>query len=130
MKLKNLIPMLNVSDIQTSITFYKSALEFDIVSDPAKVTEWKWATIRSGNVELMLSESGGTSMKGVTDSHASSEWPCVYYFYPDDVTTLHSHLVKNGYKPTALKTTFYGMKEFSIQDPDGHLLNFGQDEIE
>jgi catechol 2,3-dioxygenase-like lactoylglutathione lyase family enzyme len=33
MKLRQLIPMLNVSDIKLSLSFYKEAFDFDIVSD-------------------------------------------------------------------------------------------------
>ncbi len=34
------------------------------------------------------------------------------------------------YQPTALKITVYGMREFSLSDPDGHRPSFGQDENE
>ena len=128
MNLKKLIPMLNVSNISESLAFYKSALRFDIVSDPAAVAEWKWATIRSGNTELMLSESHGELAleKGI-DPHISTNWPTIFYFYPDSLDELHRHILQCGYKPTDIVETVYGMKEFSIQDPDGHMLSFGED---
>ena len=76
----------------------------------------------------MLSESeGNLNLEKGIDSH-SSNWPCIYYFYPDNVVALHEHVLKSGFETTALETTFYGMKEFSMRDPDGHLLSFGQDE--
>ena len=76
----------------------------------------------------MLSESeGNLNLEKDIDSH-SSNWPCIYYFYPDNVVALHEHVLKSGFETTALETTFYGMKEFSMRDPDGHLLSFGQDE--
>lgn len=128
MKLTNLIPMLNVSNINHSLTFYDKALGFEVVSDPAAVDEWKWATIRSGDTELMLSESEGCpTMPQNLNPHERVDWPAIYYFYPDDVEQLHRHVLDAGYSPTPLETTFYGMKEFSLQDPDGHVLSFGQD---
>jgi hypothetical protein len=42
---------------------------------------------------------------------------------PGDVTTLYDQVRQQGY----LEKTLYGMLEFSLQDPDGHLLSFGQD---
>ena len=38
--------------------------------------------------------------------------------------------IANGYQPTPLQVTSYGMHEFSLVDPDGHMLSFGQDEVE
>lgn len=128
MKLKQLIPMLNVSNLEQSLTFYQRALEFEVVSDPGAVDEFRWATIRSGDVELMLSESNcHLPLKKGIDPQKSSDWPTVFYFYPDDVRSLHSQVTKAGFNPTTICETGYGMREFSIQDPDGHLLSFGED---
>lgn len=129
MKLNHLVPMLNVSNIEESLSFYEKAFGFKVISDVKMVQEWRWATIKSGDTQLMLSESeGNPNLEKGIDSHTSSNWPCVYYFYPDNVVALHEHVIECGYEPTALETTFYGMKEFGIQDPDGHLLSFGQDD--
>ncbi len=128
MKLKRLCPMLNVSDIHKSLAFYKDALGFDVVSDKAAVEEWRWATIRSGDTELMLSETGcSPGLVKDIDPQQSVSWPAIYYFYPEDVTALHQHMLNCKFKPTDVKNTIYGMKEFSIQDPDGHMLSFGED---
>ena len=128
MPLKNLIPMLNVSDIEASLRFYRSALDFDVVSDPAAVSEWRWATIRSGETELMLSETETPPAADTgIDPHRNTAWPVIFYFYPDDVETLHARVRAAGFTPTELGNTIYGMREFSLTDPDGHVLSFGQD---
>ena len=128
MKLQQLIPMLNVSNIEASLEFYRNTLGFEIVSDPDMVGDWRWATIRSGNTELMLSESRSEPDAGkITDPHVDTSWPVIFYFYPDDVAALHAKVLAGGFEPTALEVTHYGMREFSLTDPDGHLLSFGQD---
>jgi uncharacterized glyoxalase superfamily protein PhnB len=131
MALKNLIPMLNVSDIKASLEFYCEALDFKVVSNPEAVQEWGWATIRSGWTELMLSQTDSPPTP-VTDAdpHANNAWPVIFYFYPDDVARLYAQVIANGYRPTPLQVTIYGMREFSLVDPDGHMLSFGQDEVE
>lgn len=127
MQLQRLIPMLNVSDIETSLDFYRRALGFEIVSDPAAVRDWRWASIRSGNTELMLSESRrDTAERRVSDPHTDTGWPALYYFYPDDVVRLYAHVLAEGFEPTALAVTRYGMREFSLIDPDGHVISCGQ----
>ena len=128
MSFNKLTPMLNVSDIEASLAFYRDALGFDVVSPEELVSEWRWATIRAGAVELMLSESGGeTGLKKDIDPHADVSWPSILYFYPEDLDALHARVVAAGCRPTALEVMHYGMREFSLQDPDGHMLSFGED---
>jgi uncharacterized glyoxalase superfamily protein PhnB len=131
MALKNLIPMLNVSDIKASLEFYCEALDFNVVSNPDAVQEWGWATIRSGWTELMLSQTDSppTPVADI-DPHANNAWPVIFYFYPDDVARLYAQVIARGYLPTPLQVTIYRMREFSLADPDGHMLSFGQDEVE
>ena len=131
MALKNLIPMLNVSDIEASLEFYREALDFKVVSNPEAVHEWHWATIRSGWTELMLSQTESPPAPiADADPHANTAWPAIFYFYPDDVARLYAQVIARGYLPTPLQVTIYRMREFSLTDPDGHMLSFGQAEEE
>ena len=129
MALKNLIPMLNVSDIEASLEFYRDALDFKVVSNPDAVKEWGWATIRSGWTEIMLAQTEPPAdQPGINDPESANAWSAIFYFYPDDVARLYAQVIAHGYQPTALKVTVYGMREFSLSDPDGHRLSFGQNE--
>jgi catechol 2,3-dioxygenase-like lactoylglutathione lyase family enzyme len=102
--------MLNVSNIENSLEFYQKALGFNVVSDPAAASDWRWATIRSGNTELMLSETGRRPIEPeIGDPHVDTK-----------------HVIAQGYKPTPLEVTAYRMREFSLIDPDGHVLSCGQ----
>lgn len=128
MRLHHLIPMLNVAELGRSLDFYRDALGFHLVSDPGMITEWCRATVRSGQCELTLAQTGlAPALVAGRDPHADAGWPTVLYFYPDDVHALHARLQSADYKTTALIDTVYGMREFSMTDPDGHILSFGQD---
>ena len=110
--------MLNVSNIENSLEFYHKALGFNVVSDPAAARDWRWATIRSGNTELMLSETDRKPIEPkIGDPHVDTDWPAIFYFYPDDVVALYSHVIAQGYEPTPLEVTAYSMREFSLIDP-------------
>jgi uncharacterized glyoxalase superfamily protein PhnB len=54
-------------------------------------------------------------------------WPVIYYFYLEDVVALHGEIRRKGFRASDLRVTFYGMKEFELRDPDGHILWFGQE---
>lgn len=120
--------MLKVSNINKSIAFYEKALGFQIASKQEAIEEWRWAIIQTGRVEFMLSESD--TLPGClneVDVKGQPNWPTIYYFYPEDLDELHNYLLKRGFHPSDIEKTSYGMREFSMQDPDGHYLCFGQD---
>lgn len=50
----------------------------------------------------------------------------VVYLYPEDVARYHAQVRSNGLGIPDLEITFYGMKEFRIDDPDGNRLWVGQ----
>jgi uncharacterized glyoxalase superfamily protein PhnB len=54
-------------------------------------------------------------------------WPAIYYFYPENVVDLHAEVKRKELQASDLRATFYGMKEFEVRDPDGHILWFGQE---
>lgn len=119
-----MIAMLAVRDIRRSVQFYTDALQFQVVSDPDRINDWNWAVLRApGGIEIMLA---GTE-NGPQLKQDEEDFTAIYYFYPEDVRDLHADLQNKSYPVTPLHSTFYGMLEFGLRDPDGHLLAFGQE---
>ena len=50
-----------------------------------------------------------------------------YYFYVEDAEALRQAVVDRGWQATECVKRFYGLLEFEVVDPDGHVLLFGQD---
>jgi catechol 2,3-dioxygenase-like lactoylglutathione lyase family enzyme len=125
MTLTRLTPMLRVADVQRSLAFYRDHLGFMLVSPESALRDFRWAHIRRDGVDLMLAggEGGPVRPPGAT----GADWPVNFYFYPDDIESLHRALGSHGVDVGTLRVTVYRMKEFSCLDPDGHLLTFGQD---
>lgn len=113
--------MLGVADVQRSLDFYSDALSFEETGRFEHDGRLEWAHIASGGAELML-----TRMDGVEAGRLGRR-QLFLYFYPTDVVDLHARLQRDGYSPTDLRVTFYQMKEFELEDPDGYQLWFGQD---
>jgi uncharacterized glyoxalase superfamily protein PhnB len=120
-----MIPMLNVRNVSNSLDFYKKALGFELVSSVEDLSQFRWGIIGSDTTELMLSESQHAPIKQQPDPFGSGDWSVNFYFYPPDIKGLHQHLLSNSYEPSPLKETDYGVLEFNLQDPDGHILSFG-----
>ena len=122
MKLNALVPMLSVSDLKRTMSFYRDRLGFHVVNtfgDP----EPRWCMMDRDGVRIMFNQPPSQEMAKLPQ-HAKDFQ--IFYFYPDDVVTLHSDWNRGGLPVTDLRVTFYGMKEFELRDPDGYWLWFGQ----
>ena len=49
----------------------------------------------------------------------------VLYLYPDDIEEYHRQVRDSGLHIPDLDVTFYGMREFRLDDPDGNRLWIG-----
>ena len=114
MKMTRVVPMLPVRDMPASVEFYRK-LGFEVEQ---RNDEWRWAKLASGDCSLMIDESINIQPAAPRQS--------VLYLYPDDVAAYHAQVKGNGVAVPDLETTFYGMTEFRIDDPDGNRLWIGQ----
>lgn len=116
MKMNRLIPMLPVADIGRSIEFYEK-LGFSIES---RRDEWRWAMLVFGDCRIMVDQS--------INVHPGTPRSGVLYLYPDDIVEYHQQVRATGLEIPDLETTFYGLTEFRLDDPDGNRLWIGQNQ--
>ena len=116
MSLDRLVPMQPVKSMPASVAFYEK-LGFVVEN---RNDDWGWAMLRCGECQLMLDQS--------INLHVGIPRISVLYLYPESVVDFHRRAVENGVPAPALDTTFYGMTEFRIEDPDGNRLWIGQTE--
>jgi catechol 2,3-dioxygenase-like lactoylglutathione lyase family enzyme len=115
-------PMLAVTDLQRTISFYK-LLGFRCVStfgDPAV-----WCNLVRDGSELMFNAPPRNEV--VRDVPRKSKDYQIFYCNVDDVEALHAEFKRKGLAVTDLRVTVYGMKEFELRDPDDYWLWFGQE---
>lgn len=114
MKMTRLIPMLPVRSMPASVAFYQK-LGFSVEQ---RKDEWRWAMLCFGECRLMVDES--------INIHPPQPRTSVLYLYPDDIAAYHKQLREHGLEIPELETSFYGMTEFRMDDPDGNRLWIGQ----
>ena len=124
MKLKDLIPMLMCEDTQESIRFYTEVLGFKVTDRMDDVGKSGWASLNHGPIQLMLASPNYIPKPQKVDGRYSQ---AMFYFYPENVEQLHADVRAKGYETTDLVVRFYGMKEFEMLDPSGHVVVFGQE---
>ncbi len=114
MKMDRLIPMLPVRDIGASIEFYEK-LGFSVES---RRDDWGWALLVFDECRLMVDQS--------INVHPATPRSGVLYLYPENIAEYHAQVRASGIEIPDLETTFYGLIEFRLDDPDGNRLWVGK----
>ncbi|MES1243167.1 MAG: VOC family protein [Acidobacteriota bacterium] len=114
MKMNRLIPMLPVKSMAASVEFYRK-LGFSVEQ---RNDHWGWAMLCFDECRLMVDQSINQDPDAPRQS--------VLYLYPEDVVDYHRQVRENGLAIPDLDSTFYGMTEFRLDDPDGNRLWIGQ----
>ena len=119
MGLNALIPMLGVADLERTIAFYCGKLGFRVnntFGSPKPV----WYMLERDKVRLMFNQPPGIVIFPEPKDRQ------IFYFYPEDIVSLHSAWREAGLVVSDLRVTAYGMQEFELRDPDGYWLWFGE----
>ncbi len=120
----DLVPMLMCADVQASVRFYRNVLGFKVVDRMDDVGATGFASLRNGAAQIMLaSPSHIPRARKVEGRHPQA----ACYFYVDDADALRESVVRAGWPATKCVDRFYGLREFEVVDPEGHVLLFGQD---
>jgi glyoxylase I family protein len=127
-----LCPLLQVFDMPKSLKFYREVLGFELVGSSPIVKSpegdyFHWAMLRRNGTTLMLNTAYDEGERPLMPDPArvAAHADTALYFGSSDVDALYNHLVPLGVnvleKPM---TTGYGMRRFTIADPDGYNLSF------
>jgi predicted enzyme related to lactoylglutathione lyase len=106
-------PILTVPDLHATAEFYRTVLDFR--TDPGTESA-EYTVVWRDNAALHLAR-GAQAPTGVR-----------LFFWVKDVNTLHEDVIARGC-PIAfpIGTRDYGVRDFSIRDPNGIVIVLGQD---
>lgn len=137
MKLKKLTPNFEVQDIPKTVQFYQSVLGFSLAmavpetqdgihETLAEGVEYVYAMVKNGDVELMFQRSD--SFKHDVELPSAELIGASVSFYMEVVglDELYAQIKDRVPAITAMKTTWYGMKEFYMKDVNGYILAFAE----
>lgn len=124
--MNSISPNFFVQNIPDSIKYYEP-LGFKLVAKVPEDGEMVWAMMTCGNVTIMFQtfESLGTELSAIKRENGGS---LLFYIQIKGIRRFYEE-VKD--KVTVIKTiekTFYGATEFAIQDINGYILTFAEDE--
>ena len=124
---RGMVPLLQVFDVPTSITFYCEKLGFEIIeTDGKKHPDYDWVLLRLSGVELMLNTAYERQHRPPAPDpvRIASHEDIGLYFGCPDVDGAYAHLQNVAIKANEPKVAPYGMKQLYVTDPDGYQLCF------
>jgi len=130
--IRGMSPLLSVFDMRTSVHFYCDILGFEMVGHSPFYAEgeFHWATLRFGDVELMLNTAydEGQRPEDPDPARVASHGDVVFYLGCPDVDAAYRHLVANRVNVKPPQRVRYGGVHpwyvLSVFDPDGYHLCF------
>jgi uncharacterized glyoxalase superfamily protein PhnB len=122
----SLSPNIFVKDINKTIDFYKQ-IGFSIITTVPEEGEYIWVMMTCGKVNFMFQtfESLGSDLPAITRQDGGS---LLLYIQTKGIRRLYEQIKDKVNIVKGLEKAFYGATEFSIQDINGYILTFAEDE--
>jgi catechol 2,3-dioxygenase-like lactoylglutathione lyase family enzyme len=119
-------PLLMVANLKESIDFYTDVLGFTVGATWPEENPF-WAALSAGSAALMLNYVGDPhdDGDGVIHSHEPEFNGALYFDVEGSIEDLQARIKAKAPSCTEIEVMPYGMKEFSVQDPNGYNLSFG-----
>jgi uncharacterized glyoxalase superfamily protein PhnB len=128
MKFKAITINLMVADVQASVDFYSGHFEFDVLATVPNDAGLVFAMIKRDEVTIMLQTLSSFAEENPKYQKSVPGGTVLLYIDVSDVIGLYEKLQSKQIPIVKdLHDTFYGTKEFSINDCDGYLISFAQD---
>ena len=119
-------PNLLVRDVARSTAFYRDVLGFHIKQTVPEVGPFVFVWLDRDGVPVFLNDPRAVA----EDLPAAAALPqggtATMFFVITGVDAYHAVVAPKANVIMPLKTQFYGMREFAITDPDGHIITFAE----
>ena len=122
----SLSPNIFVKDINKTIEFYKQ-LGFALVMTVPQEGNFNWAMMTCEKVTFMFQtfESLGNELPSIQRQNGGA---LLFYIQTKGLRKLYEQVKDKVEVVKGIEKTFYGATEFSIQDVNGYILTFAEDE--
>jgi len=119
-------PNLIVQDIDRATKFYRDVLGFSIKTTVPDTAPFVFVWLERDGVPVFLNERAAVEKDLPGSGTRTPGGTATLFFVLSDVDDYHASVSPRAKVIMPLKTQFYGMREFAIEDPDGHILTFAQ----
>jgi catechol 2,3-dioxygenase-like lactoylglutathione lyase family enzyme len=119
-------PNLIVRDMAASLAFYRDVLGFAIKESVPPDAPYVFLMLERDGVMVLLNDIKAVEHEYAGVAGLPQGGTAALFFIVDGVDALHAEVASQARTIMPLKTQFYGMREFAIADPDGHIITFAE----
>jgi uncharacterized glyoxalase superfamily protein PhnB len=119
-------PNLLVQDIDRSAAFYRDVLGFTVKQTVPDAAPFVFVWLERDGVPVFLNDPKAVEKDFPDARRREPGGTATLFFTVTDVDALHAHVAAKAKVIMPLVTQFYGMREFAVEDPDGHILTFAE----
>lgn len=124
--MESIAPNIFVNDMNATIKFYKQ-LGFKVTMSVPEEGDFVWAMMTNGNVNFMF-QTFDSLANDIPEISRQDGGSLLFYLRIKDIRLFFKNIKEKVNVLKGLEKTFYGATEFSIQDNNGYVLTFAQDE--
>ena len=123
---KKITPVLLVKEIEPLVPFWVDRLGFAKTIEVPDGNKLGFAAFQKGTAEVMYQTYASVEKDAPPSMSAEArKGPTYLYLEVDDLDAVLAAM-KDVKIVMPVRTAFYGMREFSVQDPGGHFITFAQ----
>jgi uncharacterized glyoxalase superfamily protein PhnB len=124
-EVKKITPVLFVKEIEPVLPFWVERLGFTKTIEVPDGEKLAFVSLVKGSTEVMYQTYASVDKLDPAMSEAARKGPTFLYIEVGDLDAVLAAL-KGVALVKPVNTTFYGMREFIVQDPGGHYVTFAQ----
>jgi uncharacterized glyoxalase superfamily protein PhnB len=126
MNVKRITPVLLVKEIEPLIPFWVGRLGFTKAIEVPEGNKLGFVAFQKGAAEVMYQTYASVEKDAPPSMSAEArKGPTYLYLEVDNIDAVLATM-KDVKIVMPVRTAFYGMKEFAVQDPGGHFITFAQ----
>ena len=122
---KRITAVLLVKEIETALPFWVDKLGFVKTIEVPDGDVLGFVSLGKGNTEVMYQTHASTEKLEPGMAEAARKCATFLYIEVDDLDAVVMAM-KGVTMVKPVDTTFYGMREFTVQEPGGHYVTFAQ----
>lgn len=126
MTFQKLTPNMMVDNVDETVDFYRNVLGFDLVMTVPENGPFDWALMKRGTVEVMFQTRASLTEALPLFKERPLGGALTFYIDMRGVEALYEQVRSQVTVVQDLQTTFYGTREFAIEDCNGFILTFAE----
>jgi uncharacterized glyoxalase superfamily protein PhnB len=126
MNVKRITPVLLVKEIEPLVPFWVERLGFTKTIEVPDGNKLGFVTFQKGGAEVMYQTYSSVEKDAPPSMTAEARKGPTYLYMEVDNLDAALAAMKDAKIVMPVRTAFYGMREFAVQDPGGHFITFAQ----